>query len=158
MTTLDPEKQKQAKEYARIRRRLWLVETVSSAIYALLWLFLGWATSLRDWLGSFTTNPWLLVPLFVFIFGGIYTLPSLPLSYYSGFVLPHRFGQSNQTIKDWVIDQLKGLASGLAPARVIVSCPARDRQPLVVVDSRGDASLYGASFESGSDSHHAAVQ
>jgi STE24 endopeptidase len=112
MTTLDPEKQKQAKEYARIRRRLWLVETVSSAIYALLWLFLGWATSLRDWLGSFTTNPWLLVPLFVFIFGGIYTLPSLPLSYYSGFVLPHRFGQSNQTIKDWVIDQLKGLAIG----------------------------------------------
>jgi len=42
MTTLDPEKQEQAKEYARIRRRLWLVDMVFNAIYALAWLFLGW--------------------------------------------------------------------------------------------------------------------
>src|SRR5687768_1195810 len=112
MTTLDPERQKQAKEYARIRRRLWLVDTIFSAVYALLWLFLGWGTSLRDWLMTFTTNQWLLVALFVAIFGGIYSIINLPLSYYSGFVLPHRFGQSNQTFKDWLIDQLKGLAIG----------------------------------------------
>ena len=67
---------------------------------------------LRNWLTTFTDNPWLLVPLFVAIFGGIYTVINLPLSYYSGFVLPHRFGQSNQTLKDWVIDQIKGLAIG----------------------------------------------
>jgi Zn-dependent protease with chaperone function len=119
MTTLDPERQKQAKEYARIRRRLWLVDTILSAVYALLWLFLGWATSLRDWLASFTTNQWLFVALFVAIFGGIYSLINLPLSYYSGFVLPHRFGQSNQAFKDWVIDQLKGLAVG-APIGLIL--------------------------------------
>jgi STE24 endopeptidase len=112
MTTLDPERQKQAKEYARIRRRLWLVDTIFSAIYAIAWLFLGWATALRDWLTTFTTNPWLLVALFVAIFGGIYFIINLPLGYYGGFVLPHRFGQSNQTFKDWVIDQIKGLAVG----------------------------------------------
>jgi len=118
-TTLDPERQKQAKEYARIRRRLWLVDTIFSAVYALLWLFLGWATSLRDWLTTFTGNPWLLVALFVVVFGGIYSVINLPLSYYSGFVLPHRFGQSNQTLKDWVIDQIKGLAIG-APLGLIL--------------------------------------
>jgi STE24 endopeptidase len=112
MTTLDPEKQKQAKEYARIRRRLWLVDTVASTLYALLWLFLGWATSLRDWLSTFTNNQWLLVAFFVAIFGGIYSIINLPLGYYSGFILPHRFGQSNQTLKDWIIDQIKGLAIG----------------------------------------------
>lgn len=112
MTTLDPERQKQAKEYARIRRRLWLVDTILSAVYALLWLFLGWSVGLRNWLTTLTDNPWLLVPLFVAIFGGIYTVINLPLSYYSGFVLPHRFGQSNQTLKDWVVDQIKGLAIG----------------------------------------------
>jgi STE24 endopeptidase len=112
MTTLDPEKQKQAKQYARIRRRLWLVDTVFSSMYALLWLFLGWATSLRDWLSSFTDNQWLLVALFVAIFSGIYAVLNLPLGYYSGFVLPHRFGQSNQMLKDWIVDQLKGLAIG----------------------------------------------
>jgi len=112
MTVIDPERQKQAKEYARIRRRLWLVDTIFSAVYALLWLFLGWAGALRDWLMTSTQNQWLLVALFVAVFGGIYSIINLPLGYYSGFVLPHRFGQSNQTLKDWVIDQLKGLAVG----------------------------------------------
>lgn len=112
MTVLDPERQKQAKEYARIRRRLWLVDTIFSAVYAILWLFLGWATALRDWLTTFTNNQWVLVALFVAIFGGIYSIINLPLGYYSGFVLPHRFGQSNQTFRDWVIDQIKGLAIG----------------------------------------------
>ena len=112
MTVIDPEKQKQAKEYSRIRRRLWLVDTIFTAVYALLWLFLGWSVSLRNWLENFTTNPWLIVPLFILIFAGISTVINLPLSYYSGFVLPHRFGQSNQSFRDWVIDQLKGLAIG----------------------------------------------
>jgi len=107
MTTLDPERQKQAKQYARIRRRLWLVDTIFGALYALAWLFLGWAIALRNWLLTVTTNEWLLIALFVVIFGGIYSLINLPLGYYSGFVLPHRFGQSNQSFKDWVIDQIK---------------------------------------------------
>ena len=86
MTTLDPEKQKQAKEYARIRRRLWLVDNILNALYALAWLFFGWASGLRDWLtGNWSqfNNPWLLVPAFVFVFGGIYSLINLPLGYYS---------------------------------------------------------------------------
>jgi Zn-dependent protease with chaperone function len=112
MTTLDPERQKQAKQYARIRRRLWLVDTIFGALYALAWLFLGWAIALRNWLLTVTTNEWLLIALFVAIFGGIYSLINLPLGYYSGFVLPHRFGQSNQSFKDWVIDQIKGMAVG----------------------------------------------
>jgi len=112
MTTLDPERQKQAKQYARIRRRLWMMDTIFGALYALAWLFFGWAIALRNWLLTFTTNEWLLVALFVAIFGGIYSLINLPLGYYSGFVLPHRFGQSNQSFKDWVIDQIKGLAIG----------------------------------------------
>jgi STE24 endopeptidase len=118
-TELDPERQKQAKEYARIRRRLWLVDTVFSALYALAWLFFGWAISLRSWLSQFTQNDWILVPLFVLFFGGVYTVLNLPLSYYSGFVLPHRFGQSNQTFKDWVIDLLKNMAVG-APIGLIL--------------------------------------
>jgi STE24 endopeptidase len=114
MTTLDPERQQQAKQYARIRRRLWLVDNAFSALYALAWLFWGWAAALRRWLTDdwSLTNPWLLVPAFVVIFGGIYFLLNLPLGFYGGFILPHRFGQSNQTLKDWIVDQLKGLAVG----------------------------------------------
>ncbi|GJQ53238.1 MAG: peptidase M48 [Anaerolineaceae bacterium] len=123
MTILDPEKQKQAKQYARIRRRLWLVDTIFSAVYFLAWIYFGWAISLRTWFTdhwSLLTNPWLLVPAFVAVFGGIFFLLNLPIGYYSGFILPHRFGQSNQTLKGWVMDQLKGLAVGLPLGLILI--------------------------------------
>ena len=127
MTTLDPQRQQQAKEYARLGRRLWLADTLFSALYALAWLFFGWATSLRQWLETLITDywslttgsEWLLVALFVAVFGGIYYLLNLPLSYYGGFILPHRFGQSNQTFKDWALDIVKGVAVG-APLSLIL--------------------------------------
>ncbi len=79
MTTLDPEKQKQAKEYSRIRRRLWLMDTILSALYMFAWLILGWSISLREWLTSITVNSWLIVALYIIIFGGIYSILNLPL-------------------------------------------------------------------------------
>jgi len=119
MITLDPEKQKQAKAYSRIRRRLWLVDTIFSTVYFLAWIYFGWSIALRATLSKLTTNEWLLVPLFVLVFGGIFFVLNLPLGYYSGFVLPHRFDQSNQTLKDWIVDQLKGMAIG-APLGLIL--------------------------------------
>ena len=116
---LDPEKQEQAKQYARIQRRVWLLDTLASAAYLLAWCFFGWAKSLAGWLKTFTTNDWLLVLGFLVIFGGIASLLELPLSYYTGFVLPKRFGQSTQDLKGWVMDQLKGLLIS-APLGLIV--------------------------------------
>jgi Zn-dependent protease with chaperone function len=123
MTTLDPERQTKAKEYARISRRLWLVNLLLSGIYTLAWLLLGWSVSLRTWLTSLSpllSSPWLLVPAFVLVFGGIYMLFDLPLSYYSGFVLPHRFEQSTQSLKGWIADQLKGMAIGAPLGFILV--------------------------------------
>src|SRR5512142_2362782 len=119
---LNPERQKKAKEYARISRRLWLVNMLLSGIYTLAWLLLGWSIALRDWLmarSALFTNPWMLVPAFLVVFGGIYFIVDLPLSYYSGFVLPHRFDQSTQSLRDWIVDQLKGMAIG-APLGLIM--------------------------------------
>jgi STE24 endopeptidase len=111
---LDPERQQSAKKYARIRRRFMLVELLLVFLYLLIWLILGWSNQLRDWIFSFTESPWLVVIVFGMIFGGIYTLISLPLSFYTGFSLPHRFGQSTQERKGWWFDFLKSLLiSGL---------------------------------------------
>jgi STE24 endopeptidase len=128
-TTLDPEKQKQAKEYARISRRLWAVDTVLNFVYTLAWLAFGWTILLRDWFLSnariFGAAKWfdpanVFIPLlFALIFGGILAVLMSPLAYYSGFVLPHRYGMSNQSFKDWVVDGLKGMTVG-APIGLIV--------------------------------------
>ena len=96
-----------------------MLETLASAVYVLAWLFFGWANSLSAWLKTYTTNNWLLVLGFIIVFGGIASLLELPLSYYSGFVLPHRFGQSNQDLRGWVVDQLKGLLIS-APLGLVV--------------------------------------
>jgi len=120
MTVLDPERQKKAKEYARIGRRLWLVDTAWGAVYALAWLFFGWAPALREWLTGISPNPWFLVAGFAAVFAGIYAVLGLPLGYYAGFILPHRFDQSNQALKDWIIDQLKGMAISIPLGLVLV--------------------------------------
>jgi len=112
MPTLDSERQKQAKQYARIKRRLWVVDQALSLLYALVWLVSGWSTSLRTWLSANLNNDWLLVAAFAVIFGGIYFILNLPLSYYAGFFLPHRFDLSNQSLKDWLTDLVKNLAVG----------------------------------------------
>ncbi len=68
---LDPERQKQARRYARAKRRLMLVDLLLSAVYGLAWLVFGWAAGLKGALLGLTASPWLLVPLFAFVFGGI---------------------------------------------------------------------------------------
>jgi STE24 endopeptidase len=110
MPEIDPKKQQQAKEYARIKRRIWLADQIFSLVYAILWLVTGWSTGLRTWLDSLTSSPWLTIALFAAIFGGIYFILNLPLGFYSGYILPHRFELSTQSLKDWLIDQVKGLA------------------------------------------------
>jgi STE24 endopeptidase len=104
---LDPERQQQAKAYARIQKRLMLVDLGFSGAYVLAWLVFGWSVRLREVLSIYTSSEWLLVALFALIFGGILGLISLPLNYYADYILPHRFGLSNQTFGGWIGDQVK---------------------------------------------------
>lgn len=112
--SLDPERQKKAKLYARLQRRLMLLDLFIGSLYLLAWLIFGWSSGLLSTLTRLTTNEWALVALFGLVFGGIYLLVNLPLSYYEEFVLPHRFEMSNQGLSGWISDQIKGLLlSGL---------------------------------------------
>jgi len=120
MPNIDADRQKQAKQYARIKRRFWLVDQGISLVYALLWLTTGWAVGLRSWLSGFISSDWLLVPAFAAVFGGIYFLLNLPLSYYAGFVLPHRFDLSNQSLKDWITDLIKSLGLGAVMGLILI--------------------------------------
>jgi STE24 endopeptidase len=108
--TLNAERQAKAKEYARLRRRLFFVNLVVSGLLSLAWLVFGWASSLKAWLLNFTHHEWLLVAGFGTFFFLSFILLELPLEYYSSFVLPHRYGQSTQTMRGWIKDQLLGFA------------------------------------------------
>jgi STE24 endopeptidase len=109
---MDPERQTKAKEYARLRRRLMLVDLAIGAVYASLWLITGWSVDLRNALQQLTTSDWLIVAGFAIVFGGIFFLINLPLSFYSGYTLPHRYGLSTQSIGGWASDQVKEILIG----------------------------------------------
>ena len=109
ISTLDPERQKLAKEYASIRRKYLLLDLLLGVILLLAWLLLGWSTLLRDWINNWTQIPWIAILAYGCVFGGVFIVLDLPLSYYTGYVLPHRYQQSNQDLKGWIVDLIKNL-------------------------------------------------
>lgn len=116
----DPQRQEKARHYARLERRLMLVNLIISGTYALLWLALGWSSRLSLALKALTPYPAVHVALFLIVFGGVFYVINLPLSWYQTYTLPHRFELSTQTRRGWVMDQVKGLAVGGVIGVVII--------------------------------------
>ena len=65
---MDPARQATAKEYARRRRWLLLVDLAVNAAWLAAWLALGWGPSVERSIALWTTNPWLVVLLFGAVF------------------------------------------------------------------------------------------
>jgi STE24 endopeptidase len=115
---LDPERQGQARTYGRIQRRLSILELLGGLAYLALWLGAGWGVKLQAAVaptssgGAQPFEPHWTIGLLIFV--AVLGLPwaalTLPLSYYSGFILPHHYGLSTQTRRGWVTDQLKSAA------------------------------------------------
>ncbi len=107
---IDAEKQRTAREYAGIRRKLMLVSLIFGAVYLFAWIGFGWDKALRAWLETRVPGQGLIIAIFALVFGGLHVLLTMPMDYYSGFVLPHRYGMSNQSVGEWIGDQVKGMA------------------------------------------------
>src|SRR5690349_10788177 len=101
---LDPDRQKKAREYARIRRRLSYISMAIGAIGIIIFL----ATDLKFWLRDALHGlswqpisgwyPWQVLVYFLIVMVG-YQILTAPLSYYGGFVLPHsQFAKSEEAL------------------------------------------------------------
>lgn len=103
-----------ALRYSRTHEWLVLVGMIWSALTSALALATGLSAWLRD--RGARAAPWRLGPTMPYALGAMLLsfLASLPLSYYGGFVVEHRYGLSNQTRRSWFIEQLKGLGVSLA--------------------------------------------
>ncbi len=105
---LDNERQRLATRYARLQRRYWAVETGLGGAYLLLWIGLNLGPRLVRSLPA--SLPWWAALLIVASGLGLpWFVLTLPLDFYTGFVLPHRFGQSTQMLAGWISDLLKGI-------------------------------------------------
>src|SRR5262249_52348415 len=93
-----------------IRHRLLVVELLVAVVLTLFWLLSGISQSIAGQIGQWTTNDYLIVALYMLVFGAVYLIVDFPLSYYSGFTLQHRYGMSTQSRRGFLLDPLKGLA------------------------------------------------
>jgi STE24 endopeptidase len=117
---LDPERQRKAKEYARIRHRLLVADLAIAAVYVLVLLLSGLSAWFKAQLLPVTTQPLVVIALYFGAFSIVYGLLDFPLSYYGGYILPHRYGLSTQSLRGWLADQAKGATLGLGIGLVAV--------------------------------------
>jgi len=121
-TQVDPERQEKAKEYARLRRRLLVVELGLGAGIVLAMLA-GPSSWLKAQVLKLTQAPYAVIALYFLAFSLGYGLLSLPLSLYGSYLVPHRYGLSTQWLGGWLWDQAKGgflsLMLGLAIVEAI---------------------------------------
>jgi STE24 endopeptidase len=116
----DPQERDRALRYSRTQNWFALVNLIWGGLTSLIAL----ATGLSAWMRDRATGiaPRRLGPSMPYALGAIVlsSLASLPLSYYQGFVIEHRYGLSNQTRPAWLVEQLKGLGVSLALALPLV--------------------------------------
>ena len=103
--------------YHRLRRRADLAGTAAAAGVLLTLIFTGGAVRLREIAsntGQVTPGFEELVTVAVaaLLFFILLTLIELPLAFYQGYTLEHRYALSNQTARQWAADQAKGAVLG----------------------------------------------
>lgn len=94
--------------YSRTRYALYFAGTLVHALALLILLRSGVSARLRDLAerkGKIgLAQAFIYVPLLMAAYG----LLTLPLTFYSSFLLPHQYGLSTQRLEGWLLDQAKG--------------------------------------------------
>ena len=119
-TITPPADSTKAHRYNTIKRWLGVADFVIGFGLLVILLATGWTAVLRDlaYRGG-GQNYTLAVFFYVLMLMVIGKIIGLPLDYY-GFRLEHRFELSNQRLRSWIWDEVKGLLIGLLLGTVVV--------------------------------------
>jgi len=112
--TQSAQQEELARRYARSKRRAGLLGWALSASLLVLLLATGWTHALRDFAFRVSPRPELALVVYLLVFGAAAEALRLPLGFYSGYILEHRYALSRMTLWMWAKDRLKGLALGAA--------------------------------------------
>ena len=109
----NPAERERAIHYSRIHEWLVLVGALYGALLSVLALATGASARVRQ--RAERIAPDKLGPVMPYGVVAMLSsfLASLPLSYFEGYTIEHRYGLSNQTRRAWLGEQLKGLGIGM---------------------------------------------
>lgn len=105
-----------SREYNR-RKYLLVITSLLMGLGYLLLMALYFSVPLREWASTMSVGASasgghvpLQTALYYTAFFWLYIIISLPLEFYSGFLLEHRYGLSRQGLGDWIKEEFKGTA------------------------------------------------
>ncbi len=101
-----------AKQYSRTKLLLGIASSLSSFVIVLVILASGVSREASDWASSVSANDNVALLLFLLAIVVIESIVTLPLGFYSGYVIEHKYNLSNQTPGKWGWEKLKGLLVG----------------------------------------------
>jgi len=104
---MTPEQREQAIEYSNTKYTLYFVSVGYGILVLLFILFTGFSNKIRDWAKAIGKKRFFVLALYLLFFLVVTTALSLPLDFYSGYLLEHKYELSNQTVGGWVWDQAK---------------------------------------------------
>ncbi len=107
--------------YSRTKLALSLVATAWSWVVLGVLLFTGLSARLRDLSRTLMRGRRGMLAVYFLLFSLITALLALPLDFYSGFVIEHRFGLSTQDLVGWLADQVQGLLIGTVVGLPVVA-------------------------------------
>lgn len=95
-----------AKEYQQKRNWLVLWNLLMTVALLSFMVVLNLHELFFRW-SSVAQNHYVILLLFFFYFSLYFLIFQLPLGFYSGFILEHRYQLSNQTVKGWCVEECK---------------------------------------------------
>ncbi len=102
-----------SKKYNNTKLAIGIGKAVISFILLYLFIGLDYSLSLQKYFQSFAENPYLVFLMFVFVVGIISSVLFMPVNFYTGFYLEHKYKLSNQTFYKYFIENLKSVLVGL---------------------------------------------
>ncbi|HEX9253520.1 MAG TPA: M48 family peptidase, partial [Ignavibacteriaceae bacterium] len=102
-----------SKKYNNTKLVIGIAKAVMSFILLFLFIILGYSLSLQNYIQTITENKYLSFLIFVFVIGIFSSVLFMPVNFYTGFYLEHKYKLSNQTFIKYIIENLKSMLVGL---------------------------------------------
>ncbi|MFA5200203.1 MAG: M48 family metallopeptidase [Candidatus Omnitrophota bacterium] len=109
-----------AKSYSNQKYALSIVSIFYNIALILIFLGSGFSLRLESFVRSLGIEGYLLAAVYLLIILFFYGLLSLPIAFYSGFVLEHKFNLTKQTLSAWIKDQIKAAALSFIISLILI--------------------------------------
>ena len=110
-----------SRDYQRIHQRITLFSLVWNPLLLLLLVLTPASLWIKETASAAGSQPMTVLAVYFLILSAILWVVDLPLSFYSGYLIEHRFGLSNQTPAGWILFLLKRTALSMALSLALIA-------------------------------------